>query len=156
MYGLTANLSVEGTVMFSNNGKAAQDQGLSKTSYNIYEFTGHYSLNPYKKVNFLMQLGGTFATTDYESVVSSKVGVNAGLGLGMNIPTKFGLFYPVVNVRFNFMFGTDVDRVVTSYRDPEGAVYRNSANPSQKSENIADVTTIYSVPRLTIMFYPDF
>lgn len=156
MYGLTTNLAFEGTFMFSNNDKAAQDQGLTRTSFSIYELTAHYSLNPYKKVNFVAQVGGTFANAEKDNLSTSKFGVNVGLGLGMNIPTKFGLFYPMVNVRFNFMFGTDADRVVTSYRDPNGAEFVNSANPLQTSQNRADVTTIYSVPRFTLMFYPNF
>ncbi|NQW30789.1 MAG: YchF/TatD family DNA exonuclease [Ignavibacteria bacterium] len=158
MYGISSHWAVEGTYLYTKNSAPARDFGLDPIIINVFEFVGHYSLNPYKKINFLMQAGGTYATTSNNDGTTSKLGINAGLGLGMNIPTSIGLFYPVFNVRFNFMFGTDQNRPVTVYPDVAtgASYYYNSANPAQRSENLADVTTIYSIPRLTIMFYPNF
>jgi len=60
-------------------------------------------------------------------------------------------------VRFNFMLGTDKDRVIARYPDLEtGLPIVNPNNPNQVSEDRADVTTIYSIPRITISWYPRF
>jgi hypothetical protein len=74
------------------------------------------------------------------------------LGIGVNIPTSFGLFYPMVNVRFNFMLGTDEERIVQRYYEPVS----KADDPSVQSVDLADVNTILSIPRLTILFYPPF
>jgi hypothetical protein len=148
---------VEATYLYTLNDKPAREFGLDPITTNIIELTGLYSLNPYSKINFLPQGGVSFATTDDGTLSTSKFGVNTGLGLGVNIPTSLGLFYPVINVRFNFMFGTDLDRVVEKYVDVnEGSQWASSANPSLKSEDKADVTTIYSVIRLTVLYYFSF
>ncbi|MBI2793946.1 MAG: TatD family hydrolase [Ignavibacteria bacterium] len=156
-YAIATPLVIEATYLYTLNDKPAREFGLDPITTNIIELTGLYSLNPYNKINFIPQAGVTYATTNDGTLSTTKFGVNGGLGLGANIPTTLGLFYPMINVRFNFMFGTDQDRIVAKYVDVDaGTQWNNSANPSLKSEDKADVTTIYSVIRLTVLYYFSF
>lgn len=153
-YGLYTNLVLEGSVFYSNNTAPARNYGLDPITTFTVETSALYSLNPYSKVNFIPQGGLTYATINDGTVVRSKIGLNLGLGLGMNIPTPIGLFYPMFNVRFNLFVGRDLDRVVTKYTDPETKEqWVNSADPTMKSEDKADVNTMFSIPRLTILYY---
>ena len=102
------------------------------------------------------QLGGTLALADDGTTSTSKFGINYGVGLGINIPSDWGLFYPMFNVRFNYILGTDQDRVIRRYSDATtGEQWTSSANPTQKSEDIADVITQYSILRFTLLYYID-
>lgn len=156
-YGLSTNVVLEASGFYSQNTKPAKDFGLDPITTIMAEFTALYSLNPYSKINFLPQAGLCYASIDDGTLTRTKFGVNTGLGIGINIPTKIGLFYPVFNIRFNFLLGTDENRVVTRYIDPiVVGIYQNSTNPNIKSEDLADVNSIYSLPRLTILYYLPF
>jgi len=152
-YGLFTSLVAEATYLYTENTGPAQEFGLDPIITNIVELSFLFNVNPYSKVNFHPQLGGTVAFIDDGSSATTKLGINAGMGIGMNIPTDFGLFYPLINVRFNFMLGTDEDQIVQRYLSPP---VENSAVPGQYSLDLADVNTIFSIPRLTILFYPKF
>jgi len=153
-YGVATPLVLELTYLYTENTKPAQEFGLDPITTNIIEFAAIYSLNPYSKINFMPELGATYAHTDDGTSTTTKFGINFGAGIGVNIPTPIGLFYPMVNVRFNYMLGTDEARVIRRYVDAvTGEQWVNSANPNQISEDIADVITLYSIPRLTILYY---
>jgi TatD DNase family protein len=151
--GVFTRLVLEGTFLFSENTGPAEDFGLDPIRYLVGEATALYSLNPYSRLNFVPQIGLVYASIDDGKFVRQKFGLNAGIGLGLNIPTSIGLFYPVFNVRFNFLFGTDENRVVQKYTDEAGNQWVNSSNPNIKSEDLADVGTILSIPRFTLLYY---
>lgn len=156
-YGVTTHLVLEATIVYSQNSKPAQDFGLDPITTWVGEISALYSLNPYSKVNFLPQLGLSYANINDGTIVRAKYGLNAGIGIGMNIPTSIGLFYPMFNVRYNFLLGTDLDRVVRVYSDPvTGETYKNSAMPTVESVDLADVNSIYSIPRFTLVYYLPF
>lgn len=156
-YSLTDRFTLEGTFLTAKNTKPQELFGLNPISISIVELAGTYILNPYNKVNFGLSGGGTLAMVSDGTVSSSTYGVHVGPAFGINIPTPIGLFYPQVVVRFNFMLGTDKDRVIARYPDLEtGLPIVNPNNPNQVSEDRADVTTIYSIPRITISWYPRF
>ncbi|MCX6140724.1 MAG: TatD family hydrolase [Candidatus Kapabacteria bacterium] len=171
MFQASDRIAFEATYLYTKNEGDRALYGLPPVVTNIVEGVFLYSLNPYNKVNFVPQAGVTFASQSDGRVSSAKFGCNLGMGIGMNIPTSFGLLYPMINVRFNFMFGTSRDATTATYpvlssedqtyivEDPDrNGVYLhyNPLNPSQTSIEKADVTTIYSIPRLSIMFYPKF
>jgi hypothetical protein len=171
MYQLTTRIAVEGTFIYTKNVGDRALYGLAPIETGIIEGTMLYSLNPYNKVNFVPQIGGTIARQSDGRSTVDQVGMNVGMGIGVNIPTSFGLFYPMVNVRFNFMFGTQREAIINSYpviagedqtyitddpNRPGVKLHYNPTNPSQVSVDLADVTTIYSIPRLSIMFFPKF
>ena len=153
-YGITNALVVEGTLLYSENRGPAKDFGLDPITTIVAEGLALYSLNPYSKINFVPQAGVVYASINDGALVRTKVGISFGMGLGVNIPTSIGLFYPMFNVRFNYLLGTDSNRVVTRYvNETTGEQYTNSADPSLKSEDRANVGTFFSIPRLTILYY---
>lgn len=203
-YQLSPRFLFEGTYLYTKNVGNRAQYNLPPIVTNIAELSMLYALNPYNKVNFLPQTGITYAHTDDGVSTTSRFGVIAGIGAGVAIPTSFGVFYPMVNVRFDFMLGTQNSMVTSSYpvieseisqpwfdktglwqtqgpsakdeilrmalaegriqEDPakpgEGVYLHRYVNPATGkavlSQEIADVTTIYAIPRLTLLFYPKF
>jgi len=188
-------LSVGGTVAFQASDRMMFEatyintrNDSKKRLYNLPVITTHiaeasmlYALNPYNKVNFLPQFGASYVYTDDGIQQTSKLGIIAGIGVGVSIPTSIGLFYPMFNVRFNFMLGQDMDQVVKTHfvnlvdTTDKNKVWftpdRQSVDPldptsgtrlyfdpaaNRYSQDKADITTIYSIPRLTILFFPKF
>ncbi len=171
MFQASDRILLEATWMNTKNTGDRALYGLQPIVTNVYEASFNYSLNPYNKVNFVPQVGFLMANQDDGKVSLTNFGVNAGMGIGVNIPTSFGHFYPMVNVRFNFMFGVNKDQIIGKYpvipgedetyivADPDQPgvfLHYNPADPSQLSMDKANVTTIYSIPRLSIMFFPKF
>ena len=164
-------IGLELTYLYSKNVGDRVLYGLPPVVTNIIETSFLYSLNPYNKVNFVPHAGVTLAIQSGGKSSITQIGVNAGMGIGINIPTSIGLFYPMVNVRFNVMFGTVPDANIATYPvipgedqsntapdpDRDGVrLHYNSDKPSQLSVDKADITTLYSIPRLSIMFFPNF
>ncbi len=156
-YGLFTSLVLEGTFLYSENTTPALEYGLDPITYTVGELTALYSLNPYSRVNFLPHGGLVYTSIDDGTTNRTKFGVNFGVGIGANIDTPVGLFYPMFNVRFNFLIGTDQDRIVRRYTDPEtNQEYVNSADPSITSRDLADVNTLHSILRFTLLYYIPF
>jgi len=195
-YQLTPRILLEGTYLYTKNVGDRAEYNLPPIVTNIAELAMVYALNPYNKVNFLPQTGVTYAHTNDGITTTSRFGVIAGIGAGVAIPTSFGMFYPMINVRFDFILGGQANVVTASYpvsdeeifsswfnkeklsqkdqildaalrdgriqEDPakpgEGVYLHRFVNPSTGkavlSQEIADVTTIYAIPRLTLLFYP--
>jgi TatD DNase family protein len=163
MYRLSDHLTAEATYTYTRNDEPARRFGIDPVITNVFEFAGLYTLNPYSKINFMLTGGATVATSDDGKEMKTRFGPNAGIALGMAIPSPIGMFYPLIDVRFNFMLGQDRNRVVQRYDpaiddDPryindDGLIF-NPNDPSQTSVNRANVTTLYSIPRVTIMWYP--
>jgi TatD DNase family protein len=196
-YQLTPRFLFEGTYLYTKNEGERAAYNLPPIVTNIAELSMLYALNPYNKVNFLPQTGVTYAHTNDGITTTSRFGVIAGIGAGVSIPTSFGTFYPMVNVRFDIIMGTQTGMVTSSFpvidgeistrwfnpnglpRDEalrvaleEGRIQEDPAKPGEGvylhryqnpatgkvslSQEISDVTTIYAVPRLTLLFYPKF
>lgn len=158
-YGLFYDLVLEGTYMYSENTGPAEQFGLDPITTNIVELSALYNLNPYSRVNFWPQVGATMAFVDDGATNASKLGINFGLGIGVNIPTQFGLFYPMFNVRFNLMLGVDENKLVRRYTvDGELAepIPPIPGHPGVASEDLADTSVLYSIPRFTLVYYPPF
>ncbi|MDZ4745279.1 MAG: TatD family hydrolase [bacterium] len=156
-YGLTDHWFVEGTYMYSKNVGPAESFGLDPIVTQLIETAVHYSLNPYGRVNFIAFTGVTTALIDDGTSSSTKFGVNYGMAIGVNLPTSFGLLYPMVSVRFNSMLGSDKGRVIERYPDlVTGELIENPDVPGQFSESRADISTLFALPRLTLLFYPKF
>ena len=158
-YGLFTSLVLEGTYMYSQNTGPAEDFGLDPITTNIVEFSALYNLNPYSKVNFWPQAGATMAFVDDGTSSTSKLGINFGFGLGVNIPTDIGLFYPMFNIRFNQMLAKDENKLVQrdtldgKIAEPDPPI---DGHPGVTSVDLADTSVLYSIPRFTLLFYPKF
>ena len=178
----TDRLMIEATYVNTRNTSKLELYNLPIITTHIAEASFLYALNPYNKVNFLPQIGAAYAYTDDGIKQTSKFGIIAGIGAGVAIPTSFGTFYPMFNVRFNIMLGQDLDQVVYTHfvddfdkaqtwynpaltqpdpNDPNSGTLvhiKPGSDPNNPilSQDKADITTIYSIPRLTILFYPNF
>lgn len=196
-YQLSPRFLLEGTYLYTKNVGDRALYNLPPIVTNVAELSMLYALNPYNKVNFLPQTGIAYAHTNDGITTTSRFGVIAGIGAGVAIPTSFGVFYPMVNVRFDIILGSQTGMVTSSFpliedeigtkwfnpngllrddavraaladgriqEDPakpgEGVYLHRYLNPSTGnavlSQEIADVTTIYAIPRLTLLFYPKF
>lgn len=196
-YQLSPRFLLEGTYLYTKNVGDRALYNLPPIVTNVAELSMLYALNPYNKVNFLPQTGIAYAHTNDGITTTSRFGVIAGIGAGVAIPTSFGVFYPMVNVRFDIILGSQTGMVTSSFpliedeigtkwfnpngllRDDavraalaEGRIQEDPAKPGEGvylhryvnpntgkavlSQEIADVTTIYAIPRLTLLFYPKF
>lgn len=173
-------MMIEATYLNTQNTSKLELYNLPVITTHTAEATLLYALNPYNKVNFLPQIGAAYVYTDDGIRQTSKIGIIGGIGAGVSIPTSFGTFYPMFNVRFNFMLGQDPDQVVKTHfvddfdkkqtwydvrnttsdpNDPTSGTLlhvKPGTNGTILSQDKADITTIYSIPRLTIIFFPNF
>ena len=164
-YRFSDAMTVEAAYLYTENNKLSELYGIDPTITNIIETALLYSMNPYSKVNFLATVGATIAIVEDFSTTSIKYGPNVGFGIGVPIPSSFGLFYPRFDVRFNFMMGEDKNRVVQrfdavadddpKYINRDGLIV-DPSDPTRVSVNRANVTTLFSIPRFTISWYPQF
>lgn len=154
-YSFTDRVTLEGSYFFSRNNQPVQ-QGLDPITYHIINLGAYYNLNPYAKVNFHFNGGMSYVGSSDGNISSSRVGVNLGPAMSFNIPTPIGLFIPTFVVRFNVMFGTTNGQVVARYRDKNGGLIYNPGTTDEAGIDKADVTTIYSLPHLTLTWYPNF
>jgi hypothetical protein len=164
-YRFSDAMTVEAAYLYTENNKLSELYGIDPTITNIIETALLYSMNPYSKVNFLATVGATIAVVEDFSTTSIKFGPNVGFGIGVPIPSSFGLFYPRFDVRFNFMMGEDKNRVVQRFDavaddDPKeinrDGLIIDPSDPTRVSVNRANVTTLFSIPRFTISWYPQF
>jgi TatD DNase family protein len=165
MYRASDAFTVEATYLYTKNDVLAERFGVAPTITNIFESALLYTLNPYSKVNFMATAGATLAIVNDETSTVVKYGPNVGFGIGVPIPSPIGVFYPKFDVRFNFMLGQEMNRVVQrfdavvdddpKYISPDGLIV-DPSDPSRLSVNRANVTTLYSIPRLTITWFPTF
>jgi len=169
-YSISERFTIEAGYLYSKNTGPAQSFGLDPIVTQVYETAVLYNLNPYSRVNFLASSGVTFASEDNGTTSQMKFGPNAAFGLGVNVTTPYGIFYPMFNVRFNFMLQRDQDRVITRYTAIEGVDNNNPditapwgydpltgqiIGPNgRRSEDRAQVSTLYSILRFTLLWYP--
>lgn len=171
-YCLNERFTLEAGYVYSENTGPAKNFGLDPIVTQVLETAVLYNLNPYSRVNFLASAGMTFAQEDNGATTISKFGPNGAFGMGINLTTPYGIFYPMVNVRFNFMLQRDQDRVVTRYGAIPGI---DNTNPDvnspmgydpltgqiidpatgRRSEDRAQVSTLYSIIRFTLLWYPN-
>lgn len=171
-YNINERFILEAGYVYSENTGPARNFGLDPIVTRVLETAVIYNLNPYSRVNFLASGGITFAQEDNGTTTRTKFGPNGAFGLGVNVTTPFGIFYPMFNVRFNFMLQRDQDRVITRYGAIEGV---DNTNPNintpfgfdpitgqivdpatgRRSEDRAQVSTLYSILRFTLLWYPN-
>lgn len=161
-YCIDERFTVEAGYLYSKNTGPAEDFGLDPITTQVLETSLLYTLNPYSRVNFIASGGATFAQEDNGTTVTSKFGPNAAFGLGINVTTPFGIFYPLFHVRFNFMLQRDQDRVITRYTFPDtdpgfDPLTGQVVDPvtGRRSEDRAQVSTLYSILRFTLLWYPN-
>ncbi|MFC2130639.1 TatD family hydrolase [Bacteroidota bacterium] len=142
-YGVFDYLVVEAAYNYSKNTKIVEEQdGLIDPSiYQNFEISTHWIINPYSRVNFFGTLGATAFFNSFNNVPNNQIGWNAGLGFYVNIPSDYGLFNIVAEWKINF----ETERKTQLYWDY-----------SKKTQEEKDTKSFYSIPRVTILYYPPF
>lgn len=147
-----------------NENNVIEVQGLkNKPNYDhLFDITGQIIFNPYNRVNFFSSIGFSYLTTEVSQIkytdkeiyiqnsTTSNFGIAAGIGLIVNIPIKSaGLFTFNAEWRLNFMLN-DVTL------DNDTRYYMHANDPDSKYYNSVDIGKFYSIPRITLKWYPPF
>lgn len=154
-------LIIQGTYLRSPNNEWVEDDNVEAPEPNIdqiFEFSTLWMPNPYNKINFYGTLGFTsilrkyYVYNEQGGLMQNTTiyGLNTGLGFIINIPVEnAGLFTVNAEWRINFIFNeTSVpfdDRFYSETDDPESPFYEP-----------VDIKRFYSLPRLTVNWYPEF
>jgi TatD DNase family protein len=152
-------LILEGTYLYSKNENVVftsdRKAGIQSNpnTHQFVELVAHLVLRPESRVNFFGTIGGAYiintinggsGNIEFEppGIVDNRGAVTVGAGIMGNISTPWGIITPVAEWRLNFQSGKDTDRLV--------AVEGNST-PIR-----ATVSTYYSIPRFSLLWYPSF
>ncbi len=170
-YSLFDWLNVEGSYLYSRNTKVAELQFDSQgnqlpNTHQSVNLSVRALANPYAKFNFFGTIGMSYllnrvwagkstdprspdyAPDDQLLLSVNQLGLNAGAGFSINIPTSFGMFQPTAEWRLDFPFASEI-RLVPLARDR----VENGQIIYAPRKNF-EVATFYSLPRFTLYFYP--
>ena len=115
--------------------------------YTVLNITARAVANPRSKVAFFALGGINFQSKRIHSTNvlfndNSQLTFNAGAGFMVNIPTSFGMIIPIAEWRLDFESKNDTINL------PNEQKYKDWGN--------IELSTFYSLPRLTILWYPKF
>ena len=130
----------------------SDSSGTDYQKYQSIEISAHLIANPYSRVNFYGIIGYSYFHNQYytENILgaytkSNKNAINTGLGFIVNIPTKYGLITPMAEWKLSFLLGS------TKLYDKQ---YVEKTSPYKNNE--VKISTFFSIPRLSIVWYPKF
>jgi hypothetical protein len=157
IWGALDFLMISASYQYSVNNKVHEDfESVDPFTYNIVSVTSMWTPNPYSRINFFGAIGysdvfGIKYNKDYN--VSA---INAGLGFNINIPTSFGLFNIMASWMLDFELSDvqEVDPKFLDYLDP----IKMPDISEEKRDGIRNGTSssFYSIPRISLIFYPKF
>lgn len=142
-------LNLQAAYLYSKNTKIAEDFPDIPNAENIhqmYELTALFIPNPGNKINFFGGAGPTILINEYfqgidNTIKSTEMGLNASVGFTFNQKIgKAGILNFNAEWRLNFIFG-ETELLNDPRSDKLGSV---------------NVKTFFSIPRITLMFYPNF
>ncbi|MFM8840534.1 MAG: hypothetical protein ACKOFB_05485, partial [bacterium] len=146
-------LMLDGGLMHTRNNaklKNADDIPGAPTDPDVYtvgHLTARAIANPRGKVSFFASAGLNYLAkrvyaTNVEFTDDTQLAFNAGAGFMVNIPTAYGMLIPIAEWRLDFETKNNVTKI------PNVDPYRNWGN--------IEISTFYSLPKLTILWYPKF
>jgi TatD DNase family protein len=146
-------LMLEGGIMHTrNNAKLNNALPIPGTPtdpdvYTVVNFTARAIANPRSKVAFFALGGINFQSkrihaTNISYTDDSQLAFNAGAGFMVNIPTSFGMIIPIAEWRLDFESKNNTILL------PNEQKYQDWGD--------IEISTFYSLPRLTILWYPKF
>lgn len=146
-------LMLDGGLMHTRNNaklKNADDIPGAPTDPDVYtvgHLTARAIANPRGKVSFFASAGLNYLSkrvyaTNVEFTDDTQLAFNAGAGFMVNIPTAYGMLIPIAEWRLDFETKNNVTKI------PNVDPYRNWGN--------IEISTFYSLPKLTILWYPKF
>ncbi len=138
-YNVFDYLIVEAAYNYSKNTKIAEiwNYTIEPSIYQNIELATHWIINPYSRVNFYGTIGLTYFMNSFNTVPDKQIGWNSGVGMYINIPTSIGLLNISGEWRINFETET------------------KKQHYGGDLENLVDTKSFYSIPRLTLLFYPN-
>jgi TatD DNase family protein len=141
-YNITDHFMVEAGYLYSrNNQPIIRGFSDNPNTHQIVNFTLRAVANPRSRVAFYAMAGPSFIFNRILGVSSSSIGLNAGAGFKIHIPTSFGMLMPVAEWRLDFDFN-DQNRDL-------------DIDPQYRDRGPVNVSAFFSLPRLTIYWYPD-
>lgn len=142
--GIAEYLVLQVGYAYSKNTKVQEDTpGSLPNIHQLIEISSLWIPNPHNKINVFGAIGPSFIMNSINGVENSQIGLNAGVGFIFNIPIKgAGLLNLAAEWRLNFDLAS-VQREVEWQDTPPVTTSINSSS-------------FYSIPRLNIIFYPDF
>ena len=114
---------------------------MNQTYTQMIELASLWIPNPHNKINVYGAIGPSFLMNSINGVANSQIGLNTGVGFIMNIPIAgAGLLNLAAEWRLNF----ELSSVTRTIEDPKDQFQQIESN------------NFYSIPRLNIIFYPNF
>jgi len=115
--------------------------------YTVAHLTARAIANPRGKVSFFAAAGINYLSkrvyaTNVEFTDDKQLAFNAGAGFMVNIPTSYGMIIPIAEWRLDFESKNNVTKI------PNVDPYNTWGN--------VEISTFYSLPKLTILWYPKF
>lgn len=160
-YRLFPYLTLSGSYTYSENNKLVDQFKVDPNQHHAIEISSFWSPNPYGRVNFYGIFGFTylmnkFGRRDYSVdpngvktyETDNKLGVNTGLGFNANVDFgNAGIMSFMLEWRLNF----ELNKATLDF-DPR----RNPETDPIRYNKKTDISTFYSIPRLSIVWYPKF
>lgn len=142
--GLADYLLLQVGYAYSKNVKVQETSpGSLPNIHQLIELSSLWIPNPHNKINVFGAIGPSYIMNSINGVENSQIGLNAGVGFIFNVPIKgAGLLNFTAEWRLNFDLAS-VNREIVVQQNPE--VVTTIASKS-----------FYSIPRLNIIFYPNF
>lgn len=144
-------LILEGSYYTSKSTKLSADNPNRQPDYyNGLELTSLWIANPTKRINFFGGIGATILMNKLDGESTIATGLNFSVGFIGNIKIEgVGLFNLVAQWRLNPRFG----RQEMSVPDPN----RDQTKPDSKYATVdIEASQFFSMPRFTLVWYPEF
>jgi TatD DNase family protein len=150
-YGLFDYLIISGSYVYSQNKKIQEKfPDLQPNTHRQIELTANFIVNPHGKINLYGFVGPSYLMNSYGSPGGgleerNNFGINTGLGFYFNLPISgAGLFTLSAEWKLDFMLGS------------QKFDYDSRLDPGKQEGNPVEITTFFSVPRMNLIFYPEF
>lgn len=130
-----------------NNANKVPGTPTDPDVYTVGHLTARAIANPRGKVSFFASAGINYLSkrvyaTNVEFSDDKQLAFNAGAGFMVNIPTSYGMIIPIAEWRLDFESKNNVTKI------PNVDPYNTWGN--------VEISTFYSLPKLTILWYPKF
>lgn len=140
-YGLLDFIVLDASYLYSKNSKSNITEFYADG--NVHQFINlgaRFIANPRKRIGFFALAGGSLILNKIFGENSQQITLNVGVGFEGHFPTSFGMLVPTAEWRIDIPFNSkSVNNIPFICKGQEGTV-----------------STIYSIPRLSIYWYPKF
>ncbi len=142
--GLADYLLLQVGYAYSKNTKVQETSpGSLPNIHQLIELSSLWIPNPHNKINVFGAIGPSYIMNSINGVDNSQIGLNAGVGFIFNVPIKgAGLLNFTAEWRLNFELSA-IEREIEVQANPVVTTTIESKS-------------FYSIPRLNLIFYPEF